>query len=481
MFARKFRRVACVAATCGALVFQAAPAIGLVNGSLSGRVTNSAAQPLARICVFVHPATERHSSYFVETDSEGRYQVALPAGDYKVRFDECFSYYYEAEPRNYLPEWYDDKLDFDSADRVAVNDLAETSGVDAVLARAGSISGTVATETGQPPGGLCIFASSDTPAGYSSGSARTQPDGSYRIRGLLAGSHRVLFSDCEASPRRYVTEWYDNAPGFASSTPVEVLAETDTPDIDAILALGGRITGRVTDEHGEGVGAICVSASPVQGEVGGSTLSGAAGTYVIGGLRTGDYRVFFIDCYRDPALFESEWYEDAADSESARRVKVHQPHDTESIDAVLTQLPFVDVAITSLKAAAAPIATDVAPPAPSPWVRRITVQVSNLGEVTVSRALTLLACPVTTDLCWTVANDWLTAPVGQTLERVYDWNALGTVGDVTIRAYLCPSDHNFANNSASIHDYVGAGGTGIGFGVFSLQQYDPSYCFDTDP
>lgn len=51
----------------------------------------------------------------------------------------------------------------------------------------------------------------------------------------------------------YITEYYNNKATFEKAEPVNVLGEAVVSGIDAALAVGGRITGTVTDRRRDGL------------------------------------------------------------------------------------------------------------------------------------------------------------------------------------------------------------------------------------
>jgi hypothetical protein len=132
---------------------------------------------------------------------------------------------------------------------------------------------------------------------------------------------------------KYVGAWYLNKPDEASADVVSVPLATTTSRIDASLAVGGTISGTVTDAStGLPLAEMCVSVTGPT-SVFGSELTAADGTYRFGGLGTGDYEVEFSDC--DAGVYATEWYDAKADQTSANAVHVVVGYDTPGIDAAL--------------------------------------------------------------------------------------------------------------------------------------------------
>lgn len=124
------------------------------------------------------------------------------------------------EDYGFVPEWYDDQPTFETATPVEVVLGQTTAGIDATLAPAGAIVGTViADETGDPISDVCVDASTAEGAfggyGYASG-------GEFVITGLVPGGYVVNFYDC-AYPGRYESEFYDDVALYNLATLVPVV------------------------------------------------------------------------------------------------------------------------------------------------------------------------------------------------------------------------------------------------------------------
>src|SRR5262249_51310091 len=204
------------------------------------------------------------------TGADGTYRlIGLPAGAFKAVFSDI------GFPLTYVPGWDGDKPGFDSAVPVQVAVGVENAGIDAALAVGGSISGIVTDPSGMEIFG-CASATNVT-SGFSGANSLGSP-GAYRITALPAGDYKVPFGSCSFAGN-HIAEWYDDKPDFDSADVVTVALGVDTPGIDAVLAIGGSISGTVTDAaSGAGLSDIFVCAF-VSSEFGNCAYTRPDGTY----------------------------------------------------------------------------------------------------------------------------------------------------------------------------------------------------------
>jgi hypothetical protein len=160
-------------------------------------------------------------------------------------------------------------------------------------------------------------------------SAMTNPDGTYAVGGIGAGSYKVRFDGSQAG---YISQYYSSKTDWTNADTVPVLSGQVTPGIDAVLDQAGSITGQVTNgTSGLPYAWVGVFDVPAGNQIAGETTD-ENGNYTIGGLPTGTYKVAFggIDGYA------SEWYDNASNESSATPVSVTAGSDTSGIDAVLS-------------------------------------------------------------------------------------------------------------------------------------------------
>ena len=265
--------------------------------SISGMVMDEGGLPLEGIYVRAYD-TLGNAVASDQTATDGTYTLGgLLPDSYKI----C-----TYDSPGYLDEWYDDVIFRDSASGAGavLIDVTEFDVTDAdfELAPGRTISGTVTDEEGQPLGGICIRAY-DTLGNYVRDDY-TATDGTYTIDGLFPSSYMIR----TANSHDYVDEWYDDVLfwGYFGGTGATLidLGEADAADKDFELAPYRSISGTVTDEEGHLLEGIYLHAYDLFGNWAGSEDTDAAGTYTIGGLLPGTYRVHTSNSQG----YFNEWY-----------------------------------------------------------------------------------------------------------------------------------------------------------------------------
>ncbi|MBM7828975.1 S-layer homology domain-containing protein [Microbacterium aurum] len=249
-----------------------------------------------------------------------------------------------------MSEYYDNVTDYNSARLVDVT-TANATGVDALLTRGRSISGTVSLPDGIDPGwrrGIYVVASNND-GGF--GSASVDPTtGRYTIAGLSAGKYVLQFAvnavyeeGTQFTPN-LVSEYYPDSLTRDGATAVDVTM-TDAAGVDAFLAEGTAISGVVSLPEGapsELLREVHVSAVGADGQSigGGSTIDPATGAYTLERLPAGEHRIWFSAsgywngaAYSQPRL-ASEYYDNSRTVDAATPVSTRDG-DVANIDVEL--------------------------------------------------------------------------------------------------------------------------------------------------
>jgi hypothetical protein len=264
------------------------------TGGISGQVTVPGGTPHQGGLLTLYAADGRAITS-VYSNGSGVYQFSgLKTGSYILK----------AVPSGasvaYALEWFNNQTSPLAANPIGVFSGVTTT-VNIQFPFGAYISGQVTASDGGPL--QSVFVSVYDSRGDRVASDYTDASGFYGAApGLHPGQYRVSFG--EPSGRPYLPEYYNDQPDLASATPITITIPTGTIIVNATLARGAQITGRVT----HAVTGLPVPAYMfVYGE-GGSDfeLPDANGYYTTTtGLRTGEYTVSFSQASEAQNLYGS--------------------------------------------------------------------------------------------------------------------------------------------------------------------------------
>lgn len=202
------------------------------GGRIKGTVTEAAAPKggLQNIEVTVYEASGNEFSVgYATTNASGEYTVVgLATGSYKARFSAG-----SESGLNFVTQYYHDKSSLALAEPVEVVQGKTTEGINAELQVGGKVAGTVRDiMTHAAVSGIYVFAVDSGEAFV--GMAITNASGQYAILGLASGSYKIEFVDL-GGDSRYITQYYNGQPSFASANPVSVAQGSTTAGINAGL------------------------------------------------------------------------------------------------------------------------------------------------------------------------------------------------------------------------------------------------------
>ena len=265
------------------------------GGQIGGTVTNAAdGAPIPNVQVRINNA----AGTFVgsaTTNASGTYLTAgLPAGTYYARTGSTLSF---------VDELYDNlpctlsSCTTTTGTPIVVTVGATTGGIDFALVAAGQIGGTVTWAAGGVPIPN-VNVRIHNSAGTQVGSVNTNASGTYLTSGLPAGTYYARTSSLVFV--NVVDELYNNLPCTLSNcttttgTPIVVTVGATTAGIDFALAVGGQISGTVTNAaSGAPIPNVTVRVYDSTGAFVGTAINptNAAGTSVTSGLPAGTYHV----------------------------------------------------------------------------------------------------------------------------------------------------------------------------------------------
>ena len=342
--------ICCVAALLvSPLAARAAPA-----GHITGTVTNASAVALANISVNAYASVDDYNNgnqiASTQTSGDGSYDLgSLPTGSYLVEFRDDTN-------GNYLTQLYNNEPTIDTANPVAVTAGATTSGINATLAPAGHITGTVTNASAVALANISVNAYAsvdDYNNGHSIASTGTAADGSYDLGDLPTGSYVVEFRD--DTNGNYLTQLYNNEPTIDTANPVAVTAGATTSGINATLAPAGHITGTVTNASAVALANIMVVAYASvddynNGHSIASTGTAADGSYDLGDLPTGSYLVQFGASMFSDSNYVVQFYNNEPTIDTANPVAVTAGATTSGINATLAPAGHITGTVTNASA-----------------------------------------------------------------------------------------------------------------------------------
>ncbi len=293
----------------------------------TGRITGAdTGLPVSSVGINVYDANGNNSlaSGYVSYSNGFYYTQGVPNGNYIINYDP-----YSNTP--YIEEYYDNQREMSQATVLNANG-APVTGLNVTLDPGGWISGQVTGDGGAPLGDIDV--EFYDPQGMNAGYGSTNNSGFYTSDALPPGPYTVLFRPyADGDDDAYAAEWYNDAPNRAAATPVNVTVGATIADINAQLARGGRITGRITGPDGAGLPDAGVYVYNSEGNYLTSGDANAQGNYTTGALATGSYQVYFYP--GGASSLSGEWYNDKGSFETSDPVAVTAPDTTAGIDGQL--------------------------------------------------------------------------------------------------------------------------------------------------
>ena len=293
------------------------------GGQISGRVTNgTTGLPLGGMYVNVSGAND--DGYDI-TDSNGDYTIrGLAGGSYTVRAGPAF-----------------DDVNLVGATRtVTVTAPNTTSGVDLTLAPGGTITGHITGTDGSSLKDITVFISNQD--GSYQNYVNSNASGVYTATAMPSGQYYVYFR-----PYSYIPEFYNDKPDngdMRSADPIAVAAPNTVTGIDAVLAQGSAVRGKVTDATtGDPIKDVFVEVLDTTGGRVETASTQADGTYETQPtLRSGTYQVRFnADERFASCAYVTSYYHNKLDETAADPVNITAPNVADHIDAEMVRGGFI--------------------------------------------------------------------------------------------------------------------------------------------
>ena len=306
-----------------------------VGGSIAGTVTNATTKaPLTGTDVEV-ATTSGDFVAFTTTNGGGEYKVSgLKEGSYEVSFS---AYGFENQ-------YYNGKSNFPEATPVSVVVGKVAESISAALQSLGSISGKVTDATSDAAVAgveVCDYSES----GEFTSCTSTDAGGKYTFTGLAAGSYAIGFFPGESD---YLGQYYNDKPTLSEATKISVTHGGTVTGVNAALVAGGQVKGTVTSEaSGLPLAGVEVCVQPTNESLGEScAYTTADGSYDVGLLQTGSYRVEFVPSEGSNYLLQ--FFEGKAKRSEATLLAVTTGAASEGINAALIEGGTIEGTINSV-------------------------------------------------------------------------------------------------------------------------------------
>lgn len=282
------------------------------GGTITGTVTSSTG-PVAGANVMI-------GSRQATTAADGTYSIAgiQPGVAIPLRFSGPTS----GPDRNLFPEYWNNSQDFSAATMLTLVAGEVRTGIDAELARGGTISGTVTGPSG-PVLGALVYALAEPYCGqYCYAAAYTDASGAYALGPIGAGTYRVTFQPPPSNPAGLISEVYNDQSLNGTPNLVTVGAGASVASVDAVLGAGASITGTVSSAAGPAPDVWVSLQTPAGGYVS-TAITGVTGGYSFAGVTPGSYKLRFTpNLYGASKQLVGEWFDDAASVEAASVITV---------------------------------------------------------------------------------------------------------------------------------------------------------------
>lgn len=299
-------------------------------GEITGTVTAAeGGAPLENIKVCAYEIGGEFIVQCTSTGAIGEYAIPrLPQAEYTVDFYSLSG--------AYATQYWNDEPSLGTANKVAVSAGSVAGGIDAAMAPAGEIAGTVIEAVSEKPLEnikVCAYASG---GGAAVQCTSTSTSGQYTISRLAAGEYTVGFF---ALSGEYVSQYWDDKALPSEATKVRVENGKATSGVNAVMTTGGQITGTVgTEEDGEEqpLENIRVCAHESGGEATVQCAStDASGEYTISRLPAAEYVVAFEAAN---GAYLTQYYNDRSSFAEANKVAVAAGGIASGVDALMQPL-----------------------------------------------------------------------------------------------------------------------------------------------
>lgn len=323
------------------------------GATISGRVTDAQGDPVPGVQV---SAEMRDEYRYAQTDSNGDYRIqGLASGKFRVQFDA-----YATD--NFLSEWYDNAAGPDVATPVPVTPGSSVTGVDAVLAEGGTVSGTVTNPDGSPAtyAYIQLYAGDEVAVqGYADQLGR------YSVTKVRTATYTVATSGGQG-----LQTWAPSATTISEATPFQVTGGSTVTGKDIRIQRGGSISGTVTAEGVPNPAGQLVLTRVVNGQDEGSRFGAywSNGAFKINSVAPGTYRLHAIP---EGTAWAQQWYDGADSPVESDLISVGENQDVSGISFSLKRSGTVSGVVSNSNGVSVPARVGIYRPGSEDYERAV--------------------------------------------------------------------------------------------------------------
>ncbi len=325
----------------------------ILSGTVTGIDAMGTEAPLENIGVFAYgyPRPEGEAPTFVgATDAAGHYSVAVPPGEYQLKFDASLPGY-QGIVGPYVSEWWEDQVFQQQSEKFSVGS-GQAKTLDAQLNLGGSISGVIsvaAPATGLASAWVDVYedtASVDEFAPYRRVWANKN-DGSYSVVGLPDGAYWLKFSAVEEVPAPQTplfakpgVEWWEDQPTVSTVEPIFISGSPDYTNIDAEIQTRASLSGVISGDGVAPAGEVAVKLYTAAGVLVDSITADEdsnVSSYAFENLIPGGYKLEFS---AESAGYRATWSGGGASQATATAVAL-EAGDAATANVTLLKAPRV--------------------------------------------------------------------------------------------------------------------------------------------
>jgi len=234
----------------------------------------------------------------------------------------------------YIPVYYKNSTDWQTAELVQVNEGNTTNNIDFALQNyKGVLTGKVEDEGGNPLNECTIILISEDERHQLYGT--TDLNGNYFVKGIPTGNYKIrtLYS----GQYSFSDEWYDNAETIETALAVSVMEPDTVKNINFVLKKAGAVSGHILQSDGQPVGEFSTSIVIYNTDrrIVSYTYNDADNSFLIKNLPSGTYKILVH--HFKPGNYSDTWFGNVENFNDAGIITVTSPDTIKGITIKFTE------------------------------------------------------------------------------------------------------------------------------------------------